>query len=74
VGVMLKDMQWCGVIEDSDSPWSSPVVLARNKNGDLCFCVDYSKPNDAGLLKIQTALGHLLLFSPGRRMGSCASV
>jgi hypothetical protein len=43
---MLEDMRRRGVIEESDSPWSSPVVLVRNKNGDLRFCVDYIKLND----------------------------
>jgi hypothetical protein len=45
VGVMLDKMQRHEVIEESDSPWSSPVVLVW-KNGDLRFCVDYRKPND----------------------------
>jgi hypothetical protein len=43
---MLEDMRQRGVIEESDSPWSSPVVLVPKKNGDLCFCVDYRKLND----------------------------
>jgi hypothetical protein len=43
---MLEDMRWRGVIEESDSPWSFPVVLVRKKNGDLHFCVDYRKLND----------------------------
>jgi hypothetical protein len=43
---MLDDMQRHGVIEESDSPWSSPVVLVRKKNGELRFCVDYRKLND----------------------------
>jgi hypothetical protein len=43
---MLDDMQRHGVIEESDSPWSSPVVLTRKKNGELRFCVDYRKLND----------------------------
>jgi hypothetical protein len=33
VSEMLADMQRRGVIEESDSPWSSPVVLVRKKNG-----------------------------------------
>jgi hypothetical protein len=38
-------MQRRGVIEESHSPWSSPVVLVR-KNGDLRSCVDYRKLNN----------------------------
>jgi hypothetical protein len=41
VSEMIEDMQRRGVIEESDSPWSSPVVLVRKKNGELRFCVDY---------------------------------
>jgi hypothetical protein len=43
---MLDDMQRHGVIEESDSPWSSPVVLVKKKNGELRFYVDYRKLND----------------------------
>jgi hypothetical protein len=43
---MLDDMTGKGVIEESEGPWSSPVVLVRKKNGDLRFCVDYRKLND----------------------------
>jgi hypothetical protein len=43
---MLDDMQRRGVIEESDSPWSSPVLLDRKKNLDLLFCLYYRKPND----------------------------
>jgi hypothetical protein len=43
---MLEDIQQRGVIEVSDSPWSSPIVLVRKKNPDLCFCIYYRKLND----------------------------
>jgi hypothetical protein len=46
VSEMLDDMQRCRVIKESDSPWSSPIILIRKKHGELCFCVNYMKLNN----------------------------
>jgi hypothetical protein len=46
VNGMLEDMKSKGVIEESDSPWSSPVVLDRKKDGNFRFCVDYRRLNN----------------------------
>ncbi|CAM4916569.1 unnamed protein product [Rotaria socialis] len=34
-----------GVIEESTSPWPSPIVLARKKDESVRFCIDFRKLN-----------------------------
>jgi hypothetical protein len=46
VNEMLDRMQRHRFIEESESPWSSAVVLFREKIGEIRFCVDYRKLNE----------------------------
>ena len=45
VAKQLKDMQRNNVIQPSSSPWSSPVVMVRKRDGSHRFCVDYRALN-----------------------------
>ena len=45
VAKQLKMMQNLDVIQPSCSPWASPVVLVRKKDGSHRFCVDYRELN-----------------------------
>ena len=46
VSELVNRMLSRGIIECSDSPWASPVVLVRKKDGKTRFCVDFRKLND----------------------------
>ena len=41
IQTMLKE----GIITESSSPWMSPAVFVRKKNGDVRICVDYRALN-----------------------------
>jgi len=42
---ILNEMLKTGVIEPSNSPWSSSVCMVRKKDGSYRYCVDYRRMN-----------------------------
>ena len=65
VAQMLKRMETEGVIQPSSSPWASPIVLVRKRDGSHRFCVDYralnsvTKPDTFPLPRINDLLDQL---------------
>ena len=43
---ILDEMLQTGVIEPSNSPWSSPVCVVKKKDDTYRFCIDYRRSND----------------------------
>ena len=46
IETQIRKMSDANVIEESDSPFASPVVLVRKKDGTYRFCIDFRKLNE----------------------------
>ena len=38
---LVEDMLAIGIIQESNSAWSSPTILVKKKDGTTRFCLDY---------------------------------
>jgi hypothetical protein len=57
VNGVLEDMKERGVMEESDSPSSSPVVVVWKRNRDRRFCVRYRRLNDVTAQQAEVPVG-----------------
>ena len=73
VDQQVQKMLTDGIIRESTSPWSFPLVVVRKPNGDLRLCVDYRKLNEITVRPIYPISDTRTIFDSleGNRYFSC---
>ena len=61
VRMHLKEMLDSGAIRESESPYSSNVVLVRKKDGSLRFCINFRKLNSRTVIICHVSMIQLIL-------------
>ncbi len=46
VRLHLQELKDANIIHESDSPYASPIVIVKKKNGSIQLCIDYRKLNN----------------------------
>ena len=54
----LRELLDAGIIRESESPFASPVVVVKKKNGKIRLCIDFRKLNNR-TIKYAYALPHI---------------
>ena len=52
VDEMVQDMLDQDIVQPTSSPWASPIVLVKKKDGSMRFCVDYRRLNSITKLDV----------------------
>ena len=47
---LVEDMLAIGIIQESNSTWSSPTILVKKKDGTTRFCIDYRRLNQVTMV------------------------
>ena len=58
----INDMMKMGVIRESNSPYASPVVIVKKKDGSNRVCIDYQKLNKLTIFDPEPMLAAVDLF------------